>query len=121
MNRSKFLSYLLLGYLGLFLNLGPAIHRAPMFGLHDHAFGKEHLCECGRDHPRDTGQSDASTSMTLPACDCSLCTFFKHYNAAFDFENSENSSVALWSICPVVMGQVDAIYSATFARGPPTS
>ena len=41
MRRKRLTNWLLLGYLVLFLNLGPAAHRAHFFGLHGHSH--EHL------------------------------------------------------------------------------
>ena len=69
--------WLLLGYLVLFLNLGPAWHRAPIFGLH----GSEEThsaCSCGFEHGHSTAPIPQQQEIERQLCDCSLCHFFKY-------------------------------------------
>ncbi len=89
MKRKSSANLFLLGYLVLLLNLGPAWHRAPIFGIHDHGtVGHDAgVCSCGHNHAGESASrestADEAGSIDLPSCDCAVCKFFKQYNVTF--------------------------------------
>lgn len=135
---------LLLGYLVLFWNLGPSLHRAEIFGLHCHSCCSSGNSSCCHDHVREghwhshgDGQGFHSHSRCCdhehspdPTQDqqtvtshheCSLCEFFDNFNVvfdSFDFEVAEAPS-RINAALPLV-AWLGEPFSAT-ARGPPAA
>lgn len=135
MNLSKIFNSILLGYLVLLLNFGPSFHRAPIFGLHDHDHHPTlHLahveCDCGHDHghgptesENNRHDSDSERSSTLAIekqlCDCSLCQFFKHFNASVDTVDLTIAEATLSFRVETGSSLISRSALATDARGPP--
>ena len=87
MSRRHLFSSVLLIYLALFLNLGPAWHRAHGFGLHE--ADSVVACDCGIAHVKQRQLDDSSEGViSSPACDCSLCHFFKYCQFDYQAETS---------------------------------
>lgn len=135
---------LLLGYLILFWNLGPSLHRAEIFGLHFHSCCSSKGSFCCHDQGDDghwhRHEDDHEFHSHLPCCnherpsdcrldiesfhshhDCSLCDFFDNFNLvveSFDFEIA-NASVNFKISLPLTGWPGDP-FCAT-ARGPPAA
>ena len=82
MRHNRVTNWFLLGYLVLFLNLGPAAHRAHFFGLHGHShvyFDAQsnhcghtnhcvHTSECGHSHTCTDSHSFANSNCHPSRC-----------------------------------------------------
>ena len=123
MKRSKFQNLFLLGYLVLFLNFGPSFHRASFFGLHDHGDQEqqtEFVCSCGHHHGPIKKESDPlEFSIEKQLCDCTLCKFFKQYNASMELADLSIAKTNLILKQETVSSLVSRNVHATDARGPP--
>ena len=119
MTRNRIANLIFLGYLVLFLNLGPDLHRAPVFGLHDSH--KDTVCSCGSVHEPVKPPSDQNDqAISKQACDCSLCKFFKQCQVDCNcdlpalFKTITGQQVFQTASKPVVL------CISQKARGPPT-
>ena len=133
---------LLLGYLVLFWNLGPSLHRADFLGIHFHSgcgscchhadhhhsghwhghchshgsHSHSHFC----DHEHHSDPSEDSSSVS-PYHDCAFCDFFENFNCvvdSVDFEIAE-APAEVAATLPLVAWSGEP-FSAT-ARGPPAA
>ena len=130
MKLSKYFNSILLGYLVLILNFGPSFHRAPIFGLHDHgtvSVEAEVVCSCGLHHhapveqDQDDSQSQDFGSIEKQLCDCSLCKFFKQYNASVDTADFTIAETDVSMQLQTISSLVSRTAYATDARGPPVA
>lgn len=122
LHQKRKLSLIFAIYLVLFQNLGPAFHRADIFGLHDSKSAA--TCDCGFEHSAPDGHSDEShnnATVEKPLCDCSLCHFFKYSQVDTDNttivfytqQSFRNSGPFPIHVTPKAISQK--------ARGPPTA
>lgn len=141
MNRRTFVTWLLLGYLALLLNVGPSAHHADFFGLHgsqccgvnhdsNRSTTKSTTCGCCSHYADDRVVLDCEvpTGIRVAAdlnydeiCGCALCEYFDCFNAiAYCFAFSVTDSHAIFgadaSCC-----LADPTNVACNARGPPTA
>ena len=130
MHLRKIYSSILLGYLVLFLNLGPSLHRVSCFGLHEH---QRHVvqeselnptcCCCCQDESKSSSpqRNDSDTAIEKQLCDCLVCRFFKKYNASI-----ESSEDLVWNARFELKHQIcvptdSIVMVANDARGPPVA
>ncbi len=127
MIRSRILNFSLIAYLGLFLNLGPSLHRAPCFHFHSVSGVEyaEHCCHCCGPAERATrisGQSNEPSFSIPGGCtdpNCAVCEFFKKYNSTEVSNEIHLCSDRVSSLdlpCPAIFKAVTIVSTA---RGPP--
>jgi hypothetical protein len=127
MLRSRFLNASLLGFLVLFLNFGPALHRAPFF--HYHSGGEKDAssacCHCCV-HPDAlsslqgrNGEPFISEQSLGSDGPCSICEFFKKYQSTELLHAIELNSDRVSFIEPLCQSILKTAAIVSTARGPP--
>ncbi len=117
MRQKHYQIWLLVGYLGLLLNLGESLHHADIFGLHvsDSASVCCHCC-CGHSTSHDSS-SDAQSLN--PDHDCAFCKFFAQYHVtAAQVETPDKAEVTAFHFC-YEPAQSHTVTLVALARGPP--
>lgn len=112
---------LFIGYLGLLLNLGPSVHHAHFFGLHQHGDVANTSCDSCCFHAHLPTESVPQADYAGADHDCSFCKFFDQYHVIVDrIEHQEESRIALvreWNkpsdLCTLSL--------IPLARGPPAA
>lgn len=116
--KSSYTRHFVLAYLALFVNLGPSLHRAPVFGFHD---SESHAsCGCGCCSILTTASDGLEGSWQRPECDCALCDFFKYTQAEIAESCMFFEETVFQKSNPPVATFVAARQISQFARGPPT-
>jgi len=118
MRSKRYQIWLLVGYLGLLLNLGESLHHAEIFGLHSHG-STSSCCHCCCDHSSPSQGSEHDVDSLNSDHDCSFCKFFAQYHVtAGQVELPEEFSFSLLH----VWNKPEEVYAVTLvplARGPP--
>ena len=117
MRHLKKTTYALLGFLVLFLNLGPSLHRAQFeMAQEDGTHETVSLCSCAF-HQAMT--NEAGSSSLIGDEDCQFCQFFAQYNVTLvAFEATGAVSLnPVWLQAQILPVEVASLVAT--ARGPP--
>lgn len=110
--------WLLVGYLGLLLNLGESLHHADIFGLHGNGWASV-CCHCCCEHSTTPEDSERDVQSLSPDHDCAFCKFFAQYHVtAAHVELPERSGFAKFQFWDKPY-QSHAVILVPLARGPP--
>ena len=117
MLENRRLRSILLIYVALFINLGPSLHRAPIFGLHgDEAVAS---CCCGCSHARPDANDDQNLKIEKPECACQLCHFFKYMQADVVETTADSNVTESSRLYLCLTAQSSKMTVSNSARGPP--
>ena len=131
MHRSKATIWLIALYLGFLVNLGPSMHHASCFGLHNHdsngaSVSEEGVFSCCCHHdsmPSDAIPSDRGTDNSVVSAehDCAFCKFFDDYNIVLESFQMEVAQAEVYSIDFLSSDRPVSAAIISTARGPPSA